>query len=120
VLLGAGDTGAATTTVSYDVDGGYASLATTPATSAAAITKSVTSLIGVSATATAAKKAASIVVKNAAGLSITVVSGTKSVTKIATSDSYKVSLTKLTAGKKTVKVYVEDILVLSKSVTVKK
>jgi hypothetical protein len=120
VLLGAGDTGAATTTVSYDVDGGYASLTTTPATSAAAITKSVTSLIGVSATATAAKKAASVVVKNAAGLSITVVSGTKSVTKIATSDSYKVSLTKLTAGKKTVKVYVEDILVLSKSVTVKK
>jgi hypothetical protein len=72
------------------------------------------------ATFTAAKKAVSVVVKKAEGQTVTVVSGTKSVTKVATSDSFKVSLTKLTAGKKTVKVYVNDVLVASKSVTVKK
>jgi hypothetical protein len=112
VLLGAADAGAANVTFTYDADG-------TTATESK-ITKTSTILVGVSSTVAAAKKAASATVKNAAGLTVKVVSGTKSVTKVATSDSYKVSLTKLTAGKKTVKVYVEGILVLSKSVTVKK
>jgi hypothetical protein len=112
VLLGAFDAGVAATTVVYDED--------TTVTSVAAITATASTLVGVSATVAAAKKAASVSVKNAAGLTVTVVSGTKSVTKIATSDDYKVSLTKLTAGKKTVKVYVNDVLVASKSVTVKK
>jgi len=111
VLLGADEVGLAGLTVTYDPDDAVADNT---------VTKTTSTLIGVSATASAAKKAAAVSVKNAAGLTVKVVSGTKSVTKVATSDSYKVSLTKLTAGKKTVKVYVEGILVLSKSVTVKK
>jgi hypothetical protein len=114
VLLGAGDAGLATVTAKYDANGDL------DFADSGDLTATKSTLIGVSATVAAAKKAASVVVKNAEGLTVTVVSGTKSVTKIATSDSFKVSLTKLTAGKKTVKVYVNDILVSSKSVTVKK
>jgi hypothetical protein len=112
VLLGSSDSGAATVTFTYDADG--------TGTASATLTQTATILVGVSATVSAGSKKANVVVKNAVGLTVTVVSGTKSTTKIATSDNYKVSLAKLTAGKKTVKVYVNDILVSSKSVTVKK
>ena len=84
------------------------------------LTVHTTGLVNVSASVSAGSKKANVVVKNAEGLSVKVVSGAKTVTKVATSDSFKVSLTKLTAGKKTVKVYVNDVLVSSKSVTVKK
>jgi hypothetical protein len=112
VLLGSSDTGAATVTFTYDADGS--------GTTSAVVTKTATILVGVSASVSAGSKKATSVVKNAMGLTVKVVSGTKSVTKVATSDNYKVDLTKLTAGKKTVKVYVEGILVSSKSVSVKK
>lgn len=77
-------------------------------------------LVGITASVSAGSKKANVVVKNASGATVKVVSGSKSLTKTATSDSYKLSLTKLTAGKKTVKVYVNDVLVSSKSVTVKR
>lgn len=112
VLLASNDTGAATVTFTYDADG--------TGTASAVVTKTATILVGVSASVSAGSKKANVVVKNAAGLTVKVVSGSKSTTKIATSDSYKVSLSKLTAGKKTVKVYVEGVLVSSKSVTVKR
>jgi adhesin/invasin len=111
VLLGADEVGLATVTTSYDPDDAVADNT---------ITKSATTLIGVSASVSAGKKVATAVVKNATGLTVKVVSGSKTVSKVATSDSFKVSLTKLTAGKKTVKVYVNDVLVSTKSVTVKK
>jgi hypothetical protein len=116
VLLGTGEVGVATVAVAYDPDGSL----TSADSDADRVSASQTILIGISATVSAAKKAATTVVKNAAGATVTVVSGTKSVTKVATSDTFKLSLTKLTKGKKTVKVYVNDILVSSKSVTVKK
>jgi hypothetical protein len=114
VLLGAGDAGLATVSAKYDANGDldFADTGDLSATSS--------TLIDVSASVSAGSKKANVVVKNAESLTVKVVSGSKSVTKVATSDSFKVSLTKLTAGKKTVKVYVNDILVSSKSVTVKK
>ena len=112
VLLGAGDTGVAKVSVSYDVDG--------TATTNAAVTAESATLIGVTASVSAGSKKANVVVKGAEGLTVKVVSGTKVTTKTATSDSYKLSLTKLTKGSKTVKVYVNDILVTSKKVTVRR
>jgi hypothetical protein len=116
-ILAPEDHGVLTVTVKYDSNG-FA--VTDVAGTTVAFTTTQQVLVGVSATVAAAKKAAAVTVKNASGTTVTVVSGTKSVTKVATSDSFKVSLTKLTAGKKTVKVYVNDVLVSSKSVTVKK
>lgn len=112
LIFGSNDTGLATVKVTYDADG------TGTAYDAVVVSKSV--LVGVSASVSAGSKKANVVVKNASGLTVKVVSGTKSTTKVATSDSFKVSLTKLTAGKKTVKVYVNGVLVSSKSVSVKK
>jgi hypothetical protein len=112
VLLGSDEAGKGTLSLKYDPSGD-------DLTSTDVISSSVDVLVGVSATVAAGKKSASTTVKNASGLTIKVVSGSKSVTKVATSDSYKVSLTKLTAGKKTVKVYVNNVLVTSKSVSVK-
>ena len=105
-----GDTGLATVKVTTNVNDAAGD----------AITSTKSILIGVSATVSAGSKKANVVVKNASGLTVKVVSGSKSTTKTATSDSYKVSLTKLTAGKKTVKVYVNDILVSSKKVSVRR
>ncbi len=102
VLLGAGDTGAANVTFTYDADGTTATVAK--------VTKTATVLIGVSASVSKAATS-KVTVKNAEGLTVKVVRGTKSVTKVATSDSYKVSLK---GGSGTVKVYVEGILVASK------
>jgi protocatechuate 3,4-dioxygenase beta subunit len=110
VLISAGAKGIATFTVK--------AAAGTTTTDDVTVSKSI--LVGITASVSAGSKKANVVVKSATGASVTVVSGTKSVTKIATSESFKVSLTKLTKGKKTVKVYVNDILVSSKSVTVKK
>ncbi len=61
----------------------------------------------------------SSLVKNASGANITIVRGTKTLTKVATSDSYRITLKGIKAGKRSVKVYVNDILVKSKTVTVK-
>jgi hypothetical protein len=72
------------------------------------VTKSV--LVGVSAKITKATTS-KVTVKNANGLTVKVVRGTKSVTKTASSDSYNVSLK---GGKGTVKVYVNGVLVASK------
>lgn len=112
VLLGTYDSGAAVLSAVYDND--------TTSTTVAEVTASTTTLIGVSASVSAGSKKANVVVKNAEGLTVKVVSGTKSTTKVATSDNYKVSLSKLTSGSKTVKVYVNDILVASKKVTVRR
>jgi hypothetical protein len=114
VLVGSADAGFGEVTVEYDSNGD----GDTTDLNEFSATKSV--LIGISASVSAGKKAATAVVKGALGGTVTVVSGTKSVTKVATSNNFKLSLTKLTAGKKTVKVYVNDVLVSSKSVTVKK
>ena len=114
VLLGSDEAGLATLTAKYDLNGDadYAD--------ATDLTATKTVLVGVSASVSAGSKKANVVVKNAEGLTVKVVSGSKSTTKVATSDSYKVSLSKLTSGSKTVKVYVNDILVASKKVTVRR
>jgi hypothetical protein len=116
VLLGTGEVGLGSVAVTYDPDGSL----TTADTDADRVSASQTILISVSASVSAGSKKANVVVKNAAGATVKVVSGTKSTTKVATSDSYKLSLSKLTSGSKTVKVYVEGILVASKKVTVKR
>jgi hypothetical protein len=118
VLLGTDDAGVAKVSAVYGAANGTISSTDTGAN--IDLKASASTLVGVSATVSAGKKLASVNVKNAAGLTVKVVSGTKVATKVATSDSFKISLTKLTAGKKTVKVYVNDVLVSSKSVTVKK
>jgi hypothetical protein len=117
-LLGASDTGAATITVEYYGADGADDAAgdTTPDD----IIATKTILIGVSATSAAGSKRANVTVKNAEGLTVKVVSGSRSVTRVATSDNFRTSLTKLAAGKRTVKVYVNDILVSSRSVTVRR
>jgi hypothetical protein len=112
VLLGSGDTGLGTVTVAYDIDGA--------ATTNAAVTATSNILYGVSAAATPGSKRANVTVKNAEGLTVKVVSGSTTVTRVATSDSQRVSITKLRAGKRTVKVYVNDILVRSQVVTVRR
>jgi hypothetical protein len=58
-------------------------------------------------------------VKNAEGLTVKIVRGAKVTTAVATSDSYRISVKGIKAGKRSVKVYVNDILVRSKTVTVK-
>jgi adhesin/invasin len=93
------DGGLTTLTVTYDVAG---------TTTDVVATKSI--LVGVSASITKAATS-KVTVKNAAGLTVKVVRGTKSSTKTATSDSYKVSLK---GGKGTVSVYVNGIKVASK------
>jgi hypothetical protein len=118
VLFATEDSGVATIKAVYG--GSKGAIDSTIVGKTADIVSSKSVLVGMSATVSAGSKKANVVVKNASGTTVTVVSGTKSVTKVATSDSFKVSLTKLTAGKKTVKVYVNDVLVSSKSVTVKK
>jgi hypothetical protein len=65
-------------------------------------------------------RAVSSLVKNAAGLTLKIVTGSKVATAIATSDSYRITLKKILPGKRTVKVYVNDILVKSGTVTVKR
>ena len=73
------------------------------------VTKQI--LVGVSAKITKPAKGAVATVKNAKGGTVTVVRGTKSVTKIATSDTQKVTL-KSGTGK--VNVYVNGVKVASK------
>jgi hypothetical protein len=102
VLLGSSDTGAGSVTVAYDIDGAT--------TTNAPVTATANILYGVSASATKAATSRATV-KNAEGLTVKVVRGTKSVTKVATSDNYKLSLK---GGKGSVKVYVNDILVATK------
>jgi hypothetical protein len=114
VLLGANDHGIATVTATYGGADGVIG------TGDDDVTATKTILVGVSASVAAGKKRANVTVKNATGATIKVVAGSKSTTKVATSDSHKVSLTKLAAGKRTVKVYVNDILVSSKVVTVRR
>ena len=93
------DAGLTTISVTFDV-----------ASPDADIVATKTVLVGV--TASVSKAATSkATVKNASGLSVKVVRGSKSVTKTATSDNYKVSLK---GGSGSVKVYVEGILVASK------
>jgi hypothetical protein len=50
---------------------------------------------------------------------VKIVRGAKVATAVATSDSYRISLKGIKAGKRAVKVYVNDVLVKSKTVTVK-
>jgi len=118
VLLGSDETGLATLKVVYGGANGIISSTDTVANADITVSKSI--LVGTSASVSAGSKKANVVVKNAEGLTVKVVSGSKSTTKTATSDSYKLSLSKLTSGSKTVKVYVNDILVASKKVTVRR
>jgi hypothetical protein len=106
VILNSADSGLITVTADYDSNGATANVAGTTITKSA----SATSLVAVSASITKAATS-KVTVKNASGLTVKVVRGTKSVTKTATSDSYKVSLK---GGSGTVKVYVNGILVASK------
>jgi hypothetical protein len=103
-LLGTGDRGTATVTVKYDqnYDGDFVD-----ATDIIVVRNYV---IGVSAKITKAATS-SAVVKNAAGATIKVVRGTKSTTKVATSNSQKVTVK---GGSGTVKVYVNGVKVASK------
>jgi hypothetical protein len=95
-LLGTGDKGVATVTVKYDqnYDGDFVD--------ATDIVVSRTYLIGV----TAKVSGASATVKNALGATIKVVRGSKSATKVATSNSQKVTVK---GGTGAVKVYVNGI-----------
>jgi hypothetical protein len=90
------DGGLTTLTVTYDSDTDVVA------------TKAI--LVGVSASITKAATS-KVTIKNAAGLTVKVVRGTKSATKTATSDSYKVSLK---GGNGTVSVYVNGVKVASK------
>jgi hypothetical protein len=110
VILGSGENGLATIKATYSKDGVDTNIVT--------VTKNV--LVGASATVAAGSKRANVTVKNALGLTVKVVSGSRTVTRVATSDSQRVSITKLRAGKRTVKVYVNDILVRSQVVTVRR
>jgi hypothetical protein len=103
-LLGTGDRGVATVTVKFDknFDGDFID--------ATDITVTRQYLIGVSAKITKAATS-SAVVKNALGASIKVVRGSKVTTKVATSNSQKVTLK---GGSGTVKVYVNGVKVASK------
>jgi len=103
-LLGTGDRGVATVTVKFDAnyDGDFVD--------ATDITVTRQYLIGVSAKITKAATS-SAVVKNALGASIKVVRGSKVTTKVATSNSQKVTLK---GGSGTVKVYVNGVKVASK------
>ena len=93
------DAGLTTLTVTYDVAGSDTDVVAK---------KSI--LVGVSASVSKAATSRATV-KNASGLAVKVVRGSKSVTKTATSDNFKVSLK---GGSGSVKVYVEGILVASK------
>lgn len=97
LVLGSGETGIATVSATITVDGADV-----------VVTKTI--LVGVTAKITKAKNSTAVV-KNASGSTVTVVRGTKSVTKVATSDSYKLTVK---GGAGTVKVYVDDIKVASK------
>jgi adhesin/invasin len=110
VILGSGENGLATIKATYSKDGVDTNIVT--------VTKNV--LVGASATVAAGSKRANVTVKNALGLTVKVVSGSTTVTRVATSDSQRVAITKLRAGKRTVKVYVNDILVRSQVVTVRR
>ncbi len=112
VLMGTGDSGPATLSATYDGDA--------TGSTYAAVTASKQILVGVSSSAVAGSKRANVTVKGAFGATVKVVSGSRTVTKVATSDNFRVSLTKLAAGKRTVKVYVNDMLVRSQSVTVRR
>jgi hypothetical protein len=101
VLISAGARGIANFTVTA-----AAGSATTDDVTA---TKSI--LVGVSAKITKPKKGATATVKYASGATIKVVRGSKSVTKVATSDSQKVTLK---SGTGTVSVYVNGVKVASK------
>lgn len=93
------DGGLTTLTVTYDV-----------ANSDTDVVAKKDILVGVSASITKAATS-KVTIKNAAGLTVKVVRGTKSATKTATSDSYKVSLK---GGTGTVSVYVNGVKVASK------
>jgi hypothetical protein len=113
VILGAADSGAAVVTAKYDANGDldYADTGDLTATSS--------TLIGVSAGARGDVKAVSSLVKGAEGLTVKIVRGSKVATGVALSDSYRISLKGIKAGKRDVKVYVNDILVKSGTVTVR-
>ena len=123
VLLGANDTGSATVTASYDLDGNYASITSTnPATSAAAITATATIKIGsfpVAAAVAGATKAVKLTVRNAANQGVVVtVNGKVVLARRAAADIQAFSI-KTTAGKKSVVVKVAGKTVATRTVTVK-
>jgi hypothetical protein len=103
-LLGTGDKGTASVTVKYDqnYDGDFVD--------ANDIIVVRNYVIGVSAKITKAATS-SAVVKNASGATVKIVRGTKSTTKVATSNSQKVTVK---GGSGTVKVYVNGVKVASK------
>jgi hypothetical protein len=103
LIFGLEDKGVATISASFDADGA--------STTYSAKTASTEVLAGITASIAKPKKGANVVVKYASGATIKVVRGTKSVTKVATSDSQKVALK---TGTGTVTVYVNGIKVASK------
>jgi hypothetical protein len=111
VLLGSYDSGAAVLTAVYDNN--------TASTTVAEVTASTTTLVGISAGVRGDVKAVSSLVKGAEGLTVKIVRGSKVTTGVALSDSYRISLKGIKAGKRDVKVYVNDILVKSGTVTVR-
>ncbi len=122
VLLGANETGSAKVTVSYDIDGAYASVAGTPATSAAAIVKEATITIGsVAPTAAASGSTAKIYasVANAAGKWVVVKVNGKFAKSFAGTAAKKAVSILAAKGTKTITVYVGGKLTLTKVVTVK-
>lgn len=108
IVLASDDAGLATLKATYGGSKGAYDATVTGETADIVVSKAV--LIGVSASVSKAATS-KVTVKNASGLTVKVVRGTKSVTKTATSDSYKVSLK---GGSGSVKVYVEGILVATK------
>jgi hypothetical protein len=112
VILGSTDAGIINIAANYDGD------AAGTAYAAVSATKQV--LAGVTAGARGDVKAVSSLVKNASGATIKIVRGAKVATAVATSDSYRITLKNIVPGQRTVKVYVNDILVKSKTVTVKR
>lgn len=111
-LMGTRDRGLATVTVKFDAnfDGDFVD--------ATDITVVRNYLVGITAGARGQVNAVSSLVKNANGLTVQIVRGAKSKTAVATSDSYRITLKKIKAGQRSVKVYVNGVLVKSKTVTV--
>jgi hypothetical protein len=126
VLTGAADSGTATVTATYDVDGAYASItSTSPATSAAAISKTASIAIAapaapeVKTTIVGVTKSVRVRVENAKGEEVEIKFGSKTVRVAIAGTNSKLWVINTTKGKKSVKVYVDGDLVAVKTVTVK-
>ena len=114
--IAANQSGTAVVTVKYDAD-----LSTESTNKILSASKTVYINKASTASASAGSKKATVVVKNSIGETVKVyVDGVLKSTKVATSNNYSIVVSRLTAGKHTVKVVVSGRSVLNTRVVVKK